>query len=74
MKTMFVEIGAGFYNSEDIRWIMKWGDETISVAFKNESDANAMEIEFDSKEERDEEWDKIRARLTYCLFLNTPTL
>lgn len=70
---MFIEIGAGFYNTEDIRWIQKWGGESITVAFKGESDANAMDVEFDNEEERDKEWDKIRSQLTYYLLLNAPT-
>ena len=47
---MFIEIGAGFYNTEDIRWIQKWGGESITIAFKGENDANAMDIEFESEE------------------------
>ena len=64
---MFIEIGAGFYNTEDIRCIQKWGGESITIAFKGENDANAMDIEFESEEERDKEWNKISSQLVYGL-------
>ena len=69
---MFIEIGAGFYNTEDIRWIQKWGGETITVAFKGENDANAMDIEFENEEERDKEWNKISSQLVYSLIFQAP--
>lgn len=69
---MFIEIGAGFYNTEDIRWIQKWGDETITVAFRGENDANAMDIEFENEVERDKEWNKISSQLVYSLIMQTP--
>jgi hypothetical protein len=70
---MFIEIGAGFYNTEDIRWIQKWGGESITVAFKGESDANAMDVEFDNEEERDKEWDKIKSQIAYALIFQAPS-
>lgn len=70
---MFIEIGAGFYNTEDIRWIQKWGGESITVAFKGENDANAMDIEFENEEERDKAWDKIRSQLAYALIIQAPS-
>lgn len=70
---MFIEIGAGFYNTEDIRWIQKWGGESITVAFKGENDANAMDIEFDNEEECDKEWDKIKSQIAYALILQAPS-
>lgn len=70
---MFIEIGAGFYNTEDIRWIQKWGGESITVAFKGENDANAMDIEFENEEERDKAWDKISSQLVYALILQAPS-
>lgn len=69
---MFIEIGAGFYNTEDIRWIQKWGDGAITVAFRGENDANAMDIEFENEVERDKEWDKISSQLVYSLIIQTP--
>ena len=70
---MFIEIGAGFYNTEDIRWIQKWGGESITIAFKGENDANTMDIEFESEEERDKEWEKISSQLVYALVIQMPS-
>lgn len=70
---MFIEVGAGFYNTEDIRWIQKWGGESITIAFKGENDANAMDIEFESEEERDKEWEKISSQLVYALIIQAPS-
>lgn len=70
---MFIEIGAGFYNTEDIRWIQKWGGESITIAFKGENDANAMDIEFENEEERDKEWEKISSQLVYALIIQAPS-
>ena len=70
---MFVKIGEGFYNSADIRWIQKQADTVITIAFKNESDMHAIEVEFDSEEERDKEWGKIGMQLVCLLCPSTST-
>ncbi len=52
---MFIEIGDYLINSDDIRWLNK-GQSTIEVAFKNESDVNSIEVEYDNKDELEADW------------------
>lgn len=49
------------------------GGETITIAFKGENDANAMDIEFENEEERDKEWDKIKFQISYALIFQAPS-
>ena len=51
---MFIGIGDYLINSDDIRWLNK-GQSTIEVAFKNESDVNSIEVEYDNKDELEAE-------------------
>lgn len=55
---IFIGIGDYLINSDDIRWLNKSGS-TIEVAFKNESDVNSIEVEYDNKDELEAEWTAI---------------
>lgn len=55
---IFISIGDYLINSEDIRWLNK-SESTIEVAFKNESDVNSIEVEYDNRDELEAEWKTI---------------
>lgn len=55
---IFIGIGDYLINSDDIRWLNKSGS-TIEIAFKNESDVNSIEVEYDNKDELEAEWKTI---------------
>jgi hypothetical protein len=58
---MFIEIGDFIIDPSDIRYIQKCGDIEIHISFKSRSSCMTEDIEYDNKEDRDKDWDKIKS-------------